>query len=238
MRSPATSSRTLSSRTTPSRSSDEVRRPPLPGSNCDQDCIHALSTFPGTEADYVWHKDTSLGGADAVVVPGGFSYGDYLRTGSIARFSPIMKTVKELPRRRAGHRHLQGFQILCESGLLPAPWCATATCTSSANMCFSAWSRRIRPLPTPRPRERCSTCRWLMAKAATLPTTRRSSASTPRAACSCATATRRVRSRPRRTPTAPRKTSRASAMKAAMSSDSCPTPSAPATRSSAARMEA
>lgn len=92
----------------------------FPGSNCDQDCIHALSTFPGTEADYVWHKDTSLGGADVVVVPGGFSYGDYLRTGSIARFSPIMKTVKEFA--AAGGLVIgicNGFQILCESGLLP-----------------------------------------------------------------------------------------------------------------------
>lgn len=92
----------------------------FPGSNCDQDCIHALSTFPGTEADYVWHKDSSLGDVDAVIVPGGFSYGDYLRTGAIARFSPIMRAVKDFA--ASGGLVIgicNGFQILCESGLLP-----------------------------------------------------------------------------------------------------------------------
>ena len=92
----------------------------FPGSNCDQDCIHALNAIPGASADYVWHKDTSLAGFDAVVVPGGFSYGDYLRCGAIARFSPVMKSVKEFA--DAGGPVIgicNGFQILCESGLLP-----------------------------------------------------------------------------------------------------------------------
>ncbi len=92
----------------------------FPGSNCDQDCVHALNAIPGASADYVWHKDTSLAGFDAVVVPGGFSYGDYLRCGAIARFSPIMKSVKEFA--AAGGPVIgicNGFQILCESGLLP-----------------------------------------------------------------------------------------------------------------------
>ncbi|MEI6073437.1 MAG: phosphoribosylformylglycinamidine synthase subunit PurQ [Verrucomicrobiae bacterium] len=92
----------------------------FPGSNCDQDCVHALNAIPGASADYVWHKDTSLDGCDAVVVPGGFSYGDYLRCGAIARFSPIMKTVREFA--AAGGPVIgicNGFQILCESGLLP-----------------------------------------------------------------------------------------------------------------------
>jgi phosphoribosylformylglycinamidine synthase len=92
----------------------------FPGSNCDQDCIHALNAIPGASADYVWHKDTSLAGFDAVVVPGGFSYGDYLRCGAIARFSPVMKSVKEFA--NAGGPVIgicNGFQILCESGLLP-----------------------------------------------------------------------------------------------------------------------
>jgi phosphoribosylformylglycinamidine synthase len=66
----------------------------FPGSNCDQDCVLALNALPGCTADFVWHKDTSLAGFDAVVVPGGFSYGDYLRCGAIARFSPIMQSVK------------------------------------------------------------------------------------------------------------------------------------------------
>lgn len=92
----------------------------FPGSNCDQDCTYALNTFEGASADYVWHKDSSLSGFDAVVVPGGFSYGDYLRCGAIARFSPIMAAVKEFA--AAGGPVIgicNGFQILCESGLLP-----------------------------------------------------------------------------------------------------------------------
>jgi phosphoribosylformylglycinamidine synthase len=92
----------------------------FPGSNCDQDCVHALNAIPGASADYVWHKDTSLDGFDAVVVPGGFSYGDYLRCGAIARFSPIMKSVKEFAASGGPVIGIcNGFQILCESGLLP-----------------------------------------------------------------------------------------------------------------------
>ena len=92
----------------------------FPGSNCDQDCVLALNALPGATADFVWHKDTSLAGFDTVVVPGGFSYGDYLRCGAIARFSPIMQSVKNFA--AAGGTVLgicNGFQILCESGLLP-----------------------------------------------------------------------------------------------------------------------
>ena len=92
----------------------------FPGSNCDQDCVLALNALPGASADFVWHKDTSLSSFDAVVVPGGFSYGDYLRCGAIAQFSPIMQSVKNFA--AAGGTVLgicNGFQILCESGLLP-----------------------------------------------------------------------------------------------------------------------
>ena len=92
----------------------------FPGSNCDQDCVLAINALPGASADYVWHKDTTLGDVDAVVVPGGFSYGDYLRCGAIARFSPIMKAVQEFA--SAGGTVIgicNGFQILCETGLLP-----------------------------------------------------------------------------------------------------------------------
>ena len=92
----------------------------FPGSNCDQDCFHTLNEIAGASADFVWHKDTSLSGFDAVVIPGGFSYGDYLRCGAIARFSPVMKSVKDFA--AAGGPVIgicNGFQILCESGLLP-----------------------------------------------------------------------------------------------------------------------
>lgn len=92
----------------------------FPGSNSDQDKVHVLRSVLGQTARLVWHKDSSLGPADAVIVPGGFSYGDYLRTGAIARFSPIMGAVREFA--AAGGLVLgicNGFQILCEAGLLP-----------------------------------------------------------------------------------------------------------------------
>jgi len=91
----------------------------FPGSNCDQDCLAALRGIAGLKADYVWHKETGLGDFDAIVLPGGFSYGDYLRCGAIARFSPIMRAVVE--QARAGALVIgicNGFQILCEAGLL------------------------------------------------------------------------------------------------------------------------
>ncbi|MGH7970830.1 MAG: phosphoribosylformylglycinamidine synthase subunit PurQ, partial [Limisphaerales bacterium] len=66
----------------------------FPASNCDQDALHVLRDVLGHSARFVWHKENSLGGADAVVIPGGFSYGDYLRTGAIARFSPVMQAVQ------------------------------------------------------------------------------------------------------------------------------------------------
>jgi len=91
----------------------------FPGSNCDQDCLAALRGIEGIESEYVWHKETSLRGWDAIVLPGGFSYGDYLRCGAIARFSPIMRAVMEDA--RAGKLVIgvcNGFQILCEAGLL------------------------------------------------------------------------------------------------------------------------
>lgn len=91
----------------------------FPGSNCDQDCVLALREL-GVETDYVWHKDESLAGFDLVVLPGGFSYGDYLRCGAIARFSPVMKSVVEEARRGKFILGIcNGFQILCEVGLLP-----------------------------------------------------------------------------------------------------------------------
>lgn len=92
----------------------------FPGSNCDQDAVHVLRNVLGHAARLVWHKDASLGDADAVIVPGGFSYGDYLRTGAIARFSPVMQAVKQFADRGGLVLGIcNGFQILCEAGLLP-----------------------------------------------------------------------------------------------------------------------
>lgn len=92
----------------------------FPGSNCDQDCLRALTDGLGVPAEYLWHKETSLSGFDAVVLPGGFSYGDYLRCGAIARFSPVMKAVIEAAASGLPVIGIcNGFQILCEAGLLP-----------------------------------------------------------------------------------------------------------------------
>ena len=92
----------------------------FPGSNCDADAHHAISTFPGAGVDYLWHKDTDLKGVQAVVLPGGFSYGDYLRCGAIARFSPIMQAVKDFAAEGGLVMGIcNGFQTLTEAGLLP-----------------------------------------------------------------------------------------------------------------------
>src|SRR5215210_3841174 len=92
----------------------------FPGSNCDQDCTAALNGLAGAMAEFVWHKESSLGGFDAIVLPGGFSYGDYLRCGAIARFSPIMASVVESARQgKLVIGTCNGFQVLCEIGLLP-----------------------------------------------------------------------------------------------------------------------
>ena len=92
----------------------------FPGSNCDHDCEHVFKDVLGQDVTMVWHKETSLAGLDAVILPGGFSYGDYLRTGAIARFAPVMKAVQTFA--AGGGMVLgicNGFQILLEAGLLP-----------------------------------------------------------------------------------------------------------------------
>jgi phosphoribosylformylglycinamidine synthase len=91
----------------------------FPGSNCDQDCMLALREF-GVDAEYVWHKETSVAAYDLIVLPGGFSYGDYLRCGAIARFSPVMRSVvEEAAKGKFVLGICNGFQILCEAHLLP-----------------------------------------------------------------------------------------------------------------------
>lgn len=91
----------------------------FPGSNCERDVMHALSLI-GTDTELVWHRETDLDGADAVVLPGGFAHGDALRTGAIARLSPVMDAVVEMAAQgRPVLGICNGFQILCEAGLLP-----------------------------------------------------------------------------------------------------------------------
>jgi len=92
----------------------------LPGSNCDHDAMHVTKTILGEDAEFLWHKETDLKGADCVIVPGGFAYGDYLRAGALAKFAPIMEPIK----RHAANGGLvfgicNGFQVLTEVGLLP-----------------------------------------------------------------------------------------------------------------------
>jgi phosphoribosylformylglycinamidine synthase len=92
----------------------------FPGSNCDHDAYHVISKHVGQPVDFIWHKDTDLSGYDALIVPGGFSYGDYLRAGALARFSPVMTAVSEFAANGGFVLGIcNGFQILCEAGLLP-----------------------------------------------------------------------------------------------------------------------
>ena len=105
----------------------------FPGSNCDMDMVHALEHDLGFSVVQLWHKDHDLQGADVIVLPGGFSYGDYLRSGAIARFSPIMESV--VNHAKKGGRVFgvcNGFQILCETGLLPGHCCTTKAASSFA----------------------------------------------------------------------------------------------------------
>lgn len=92
----------------------------FPGSNCDHDTYHVISKVIGQPVDFIWHKEQEVDRFDAIILPGGFSYGDYLRSGAIARFSPVMRSIKEFA--QAGGLVMgicNGFQILCEAGLLP-----------------------------------------------------------------------------------------------------------------------
>src|SRR6185369_10767431 len=92
----------------------------FPGSNCDQDAFYVIRDVMGKPVEYIWHEDTDLKGFDCVILPGGFSYGDYLRTGAIARFSPIMESViAHAEKGRFVMGICNGFQVLCEAHLLP-----------------------------------------------------------------------------------------------------------------------
>jgi phosphoribosylformylglycinamidine synthase len=111
----------------------------FPGSNCDTDCFHALRDVMRTPVEYVWHKERDLPKADLVVLPGGFSYGDYLRTGAIARFSPVMDSVRQ--HANSGRMVIgicNGFQILLEAGFLPG---AMLRNKSLSFVCKHIWLR-------------------------------------------------------------------------------------------------
>jgi len=126
----------------------------FPASNCDQDCVHAVRVL-GHSSKLVWHKDTSLGDADAVIIPGGFSYGDYLRTGAIARFSPIMQAVQKFA--DDGGLVLgicNGFQILCESGLLPGALVRNRDLQFHCEQVFLKTANFETPCTTHMPREK------------------------------------------------------------------------------------
>jgi phosphoribosylformylglycinamidine synthase len=118
----------------------------FPGSNCDQDMVDALSVYDQVEVKKLWHKDHDLEGSDLIVLPGGFSYGDYLRSGAIARFSPIMKEVISFAS-QGGYLLgvCNGFQILCESHLLPG---ALLHNTSHRFICKNVF---IKPVSTQTP---------------------------------------------------------------------------------------
>src|SRR5579864_2808854 len=92
----------------------------FPGSNCDQDAFHAAKDVLGEHAEYIWHKESDLKGADVVILPGGFAHGDYLRCGAMARFSPVMKAVQAFAADGGPVLGIcNGFQVLLEAGLLP-----------------------------------------------------------------------------------------------------------------------
>jgi phosphoribosylformylglycinamidine synthase len=92
----------------------------FPGSNCDHDCYYAIESVMGKPVEFIWHQDTSVKGFDAIILPGGFAYGDYLRTGALAKFSPVMKAISEFANKGGlVYGICNGFQILTEAGLLP-----------------------------------------------------------------------------------------------------------------------
>ena len=177
----------------------------FPGSNCDHDAYHAAKHVLGQEAEFVWHKETTLKGADVVVLPGGFSHGDYLRTGAIARFSPVM--ARSSNSRAAGGPVLgicNGFQILCEAGLLPGAMLRNRDLKFHCeHVCDPRRADRHAVHVAWRRRDKSCGFRSRTAKATILRKPRSSRSSRFPGASSSDTATRRDRSRTSRIRTAP-----------------------------------
>ncbi|MDG5766940.1 phosphoribosylformylglycinamidine synthase subunit PurQ [Balneolales bacterium ANBcel1] len=118
----------------------------FPGSNCDHDAYHALKHVHGIETKFIWHKETSLGDVDAVIVPGGFSYGDYLRSGAIARFSPVMEAVSGFANKGGPVLGIcNGFQILLEARLLPGTLMANEHLRFSCKYVYLSCENRDTP---------------------------------------------------------------------------------------------
>ncbi len=159
----------------------------FPGTWSDRDCAHAVE-LAGHEAVMLWHKDTGLRGTDCVVLPGGFSYGDYLRTGAIARFAPFMERVAE--HADAGGFVLgicNGFQILCEAHLLPGALTRNAGLEFRCEMSHLRVETSATPYTTGISRARFCASRSPTARAATSPTSRRCTSSSRTSASSSAT---------------------------------------------------
>jgi phosphoribosylformylglycinamidine synthase I len=92
----------------------------FPGSNCDHDCYYVIESVIGKPVEFIWHQDTSVRGFDAIILPGGFAYGDYLRTGALAKFSPVMRAIGDFAKKGGlVYGICNGFQVLAEAGLLP-----------------------------------------------------------------------------------------------------------------------
>ena len=170
----------------------------FPGSNCDHDAYHAAKHVLGQQAEYIWHKDTDLKGADVVILPGGFAHGDYLRTGAIARFSPIMRAVRPSRRRRPGARHLQRV-----------PGAARSRAAARRDAAQPRRQVPVRARPHPRRADRhavharaaaarCCGCRSRTARAITSPSPTSIARSRRTGRSSSATPTRAGRGRPTR----------------------------------------
>lgn len=127
--------------------SRRIAVPVFPGTNCEEDVLHALRTVTPHEAELVWHREGSLDGFDAAVVPGGFAHGDYLRAGGLARFSPVMTALRELAESgRAVVGICNGFQILQEAGLLPGAMLRNRSLTYVCREVFVRAESRESPL--------------------------------------------------------------------------------------------
>jgi len=191
----------------------------FPGSNSDRDAWYATRQVLGQQAELLWHKEADLGGADAVILPGGFAHGDYLRTGAIARFSPIMAAVQRFAERGGPVLGIcNGFQILLEAGLLPGAMVRNKGIKFVSRFVHVRVEQTDTPFPPHAVLVSSSNCRSRTAKATTSPSQPRWRISKPIARLFFATPMRRARYVRTATPMARSTTSPASAIAPATSS--------------------